>query len=96
MDAQLEAEVVPPNRRRAIRPDVTERPHIPDVLEQWLALLRAGWRPGVGHARPTVTDDAGQIESGLRGALSLTGTLLGLPASMGAPRHYPTLDEVMP
>jgi len=37
-DAQLEAEVVPPNRCGAIRLDVAECPHVAEVLEQRFAL----------------------------------------------------------
>src|SRR5262245_23444197 len=48
--AQLEPEVISPNRRGAIRLDVAERPHVADMFEQWLAFLWAGRRPGLRHA----------------------------------------------
>jgi len=41
LDAQLQSEVVPPDRRSAIRFDVAECPDVADTFEQGLAFLWA-------------------------------------------------------
>src|SRR5262249_33833965 len=38
---ELEPEVIPPNRRGAIRLDVAKCPHVPDMLQYRLAFLRS-------------------------------------------------------
>jgi hypothetical protein len=50
LDAQLKAEVISIDRGAAIRLNAVECPHVADVLEQRLALLWSGWRPGIRHA----------------------------------------------
>ena len=52
----LESEVIPPDRRDAIRLNVAKRPDVPDVLEQLEAPLSSGSRfrgPGTGQLSDT-------------------------------------------
>ena len=49
LDAQLKTKVVSENACGAIRLDVAKREDVADVLEQGLAFLWTGWRPGFRH-----------------------------------------------
>jgi hypothetical protein len=47
--SEFEAEVVSENARDAIRLDVAKREDVAHMLEQGLAFLWTGWRPGFRH-----------------------------------------------
>ena len=68
-DAQLEAELVSPDRGGHIRLNTVERPEVANVLECRWTSLWPGWRPGVRHARIVARRGASNRDGVIRRAL---------------------------